>query len=500
MYDGANKSRRVGRTWRTRIGNSDKDDLPSLGTLRGLSRDAYRNQPIVKGGIDTKRYNVIGGGLVLQSKPNQRILGLSDQDASEWARLTEFEFSQVWGRNRACDAERTKTFGELQVVAFYSAMLSGDVCALLPNIPRGASYELSVKLVEADKLSNPNDGEDTAETAGGITVGEYGEPVTYHFSKNHPGGLDMTNEWIEVPAFGNETGRTNVIHVAERIRPDQRRGVPILAPVLESLKVLSEYTSAELEAALVSGLYTVFIKTEAGELPDPIGDQADAGDDDNLELAPGLVVGLKTGESIETANPGRPNAMFDGFVSSILKQVGSALQIPYELLMKNFNSSYSASRASLLEAWKSFKTRRVWFAEAFCDPIYEAWMTEAVASGKIQAPGFFDDERIRRAWLTCDWNGPQAGQLDPVKETASALARVEAGFSTRSKEASEMNGTDFEHNTIIAKRENEMMRESGLKIVDNSKMEKVDNDSENVTTEVIEVEEVEEKPKKDENE
>lgn len=484
-YDGANPVRRVNRTWQSRVGNADTDDLPSLEKLRTNSRDAYRNQPLVKGGIDTIRYNTIGGGLVLQAQPNHEMIGISEEEASAWAKEVEFRFLRMWGDSKNCDAERTKNWGEIQTVALYSTLLSGDVITLLPHIDRGTAFSLAIQLIEADRLSNPKNTMDTAKTAGGITVGEYGEPVTYHINKYHPGGIAMKNEWIDVPAFGKESGRRNVIHLFEMTRPNSRRGVPLLAPVMESLKVLSEYTTAELEAALISGLYTVFVKTETGELPDPIpGDNGSLDDDDRtMELAPGLIVGLKEGESIDTANPGRPNSAFDGFVMSIIKQIGSALQVPYELLIKHFSSSYSASRAALLEAWKAFKTRRTWFAKNFCQPIYEEWLYEAVLTGAVIAPGFIEDERIRTAYCTASWNGPQPGQLDPVKETQAAVARVEAGFSTRTKEAAEMTGTDFEQNARIAKRENALILESGLKRIDNSKTEKIDLEEEKLNNE-----------------
>ena len=473
-YDAASPTRRVNKTWSSPLGNSDTDDLPSLEKLRTNSRDAFRNQPLVRGAIDTMRYNTLGGGLVLQAQPNHEMIGISEKAASEWAKDVEFKFLRLWAENKNCDAERTKNFGDIQSVAFYSTLLSGDVCALLPYIDRGTTFSLAIQLIEADRLSNPGLGmPDDEKTAGGISVGKYGDPETYHFNKYHPGGNSFLNEWIKIPAFGKESGRVNVIHLAERTRPNQRRGVPILAPVMEALKVMSEYTTAELEAALVSGLYTVFVKTQSGELPDPLPD--DDGvvntDDRSMELAPGLIVGLKDGESIETANPGRPNQAFDGFVMSIIKQIGAALQVPYELLIKHFSSSYSASRAALLEAWKAFKTRRVWFAKNFCQPIYEEWLYEAVLTGAVVAPGFLESELVRVAYCQASWNGPQPGQLDPVKETEAAVARVEAGFSTRTKEAAEMTGTDFEQNARIAKRENELMKEAGLKLIDNSKVE-----------------------------
>ena len=41
--------------------------------------------------------------------------------------------------------------------------------------------------------------------------------------------------------------------------------MPLLAPIIETLKQLGRYTDAELMAAVVSGMYTVFIETQAPE-------------------------------------------------------------------------------------------------------------------------------------------------------------------------------------------------------------------------------------------
>jgi lambda family phage portal protein len=463
-YDSANPRQRVVRTWHTRLGNSDFDDLRDLSKLRANSRDAYRNQPIVTGAIDTKLNNTIGFGLTLQSTPVASALGISADEASAWSRRTELEFS-LFANSVNCDIERTKTFSEIQQVAFISHLISGDVPFMLPMIDRGGPYKTVVKLFEADQLCNPNFMMDTDKVAGGVEVDKNGAPLAYYFSDVHPGGYRLPSEWVRVPAFG-ANGRQNVYLYARRVRPGRKRGIPILAPVLNSLKTLSEYRTAGLEAALVSGLYTVFIKQEGGEFGSAY-DDADDGTAINpereMKLAPGMAVMLNPGEDIETANPGRPNPNFDPFVTAILKEVGAALQLPLEILMKHFQSSYSASRAALLEAWKEFKSARTRFGMGFCQPIYMSWLDEAVAIGRLDAPGYFNDPLKRMAWASASWNGPIQGQLDPVKETRAAQMRVEQGFSTRQREAAEMNGSDFELNTTAAARENKLMIQSGLK-------------------------------------
>src|SRR5690606_12542726 len=116
------------------------------------------------------------------------------------------------------------------------------------------------------------------------------------------------------------------------------------------------------------------------------------------------------------ANPGRPNAGFDPFVLAVLRQIGVALELPYEVLIKHFTSSYSAARAALLDAWRFFRRRRAWLARKFCQPVYEAWLADAVATGLVDAPGFFADPVRRASWCGARWIGDAPGQIDPQKE------------------------------------------------------------------------------------
>ena len=60
----------------------------------------------------------------------------------------------------------------------------------------------------------------------------------------------------------------------------------------------------------------------------------------------------------------------------------------------------------------------------FNQPIYEQWLSEAVAIGRIDAPGFFDDPAIRQAWCGCLWMGASMGHVDPLKEVNAAATRI----------------------------------------------------------------------------
>jgi capsid protein len=104
--------------------------------------------------------------------------------------------------------------------------------------------------------------------------------------------------------------------------------------------------------------------------------------------------------------------------------------------------------------------RREWLTKSFCRPVFEVWMTEAVARGRIIAPGFLTDPLIRQAYLQSEWIGPSQGQLDPTKEVAAAVTAIENGLSTREAEAIRLNGSEFAANVDKLKSENERLREA----------------------------------------
>lgn len=220
-------------------------------------------------------------------------------------------------------------------------------------------------------------------------------------------------------------------------------------------------------AAVINGIFTVFVTSEKGT--SGIGftgvvdeDERVSDDDVNYEIGAGMVNVLEPGEKIEIADAKRPSTNFDSFVTALAKYVGAALEIPVEVLTKNFVSSYSASRAALLEAWKAFRMRRSWIAADLCQPVYELFLSEAIARGRIHAPGFFLDPVIRMAYCGAQWNGPAQGMVDPVKEVSAAEKRIAIGISTRQRETTEMMGGDFESNVVQLSRENEMMKAAGL--------------------------------------
>ncbi len=466
-YVGGRKNRRSMSGWHVTNNDADGDILPDLETLRERSRDLIRNNPLASGAINTKVTNVVGTGLKLQSWIDHQFLGMTEEQAAEWEATAEREF-ELWAKSQNCDVTRMQNFYGIQELAFRSTLANGDSFVLLPYVPRvGSVYDLRIQLVEADRVCNPDRKMDTPELSGGVEKDQYGAPVAYYILTVHPGSIagSMVRKWEKIPAFGDKTGRRNVLHLMKKERIGQTRGVPDLAPVTEMIRQLGEYTEAEVDAAVVSSLFTVFVKTETGDGLDnmePVSETGGKKSDKDFKMGPAAMLDLMPGEDVVFADPKRPNVAFDPFVMAVLRQIGVALELPFEILVKHFTASYSAARAAMLEAWKFFKARREWLADYLCQPVYEAWMWEAVARGRLNAPGFFSDPAIRAAYLGAKWIGPARGQIDELKEVKAAKERVDMGISTLTQESAEYNGSDWEDLHAQRKKEVAMRREAGL--------------------------------------
>lgn len=481
-YDesGASRNKNSMRGWLASSKSPQEDIDRNIPILRQRSRSLYMSAPLAVSAIKTNRTNIVGEGLRLKSTIDAAFLRMTPEAAAEWQRNTEREF-ELWADSKFCDSTRVNNFYEIQQVACLSWLMNGDACALVeyerptPAFP----YGLRVHLIEADRVSTPHTSGTavnlyaTESTTGnrifnGVEVTDAGRVVAYHICSTYPNSqLRAAKKWQRVKAFGDKTGTPNVLMIFEAERAEQYRGVPYLAPVIESLKQLTRYGEAEMMAAVINGFFTVFITPEGntGEMgfTGVLDDEDRVSDDDlNYELGPGMVNVLKPGEKIDIADSKRPSSNFDAFTTALAKYVGAALEIPVELLIKSFNSSYSASRAALLEAWKAFRMKRKWLAADFCQPLYEIFLTEAIANGRIKAPGFFLDPAIKKAYCRAQWNGPAPGMLDPVKEATAAEKRIAIGVSTRQRESIEMTGTDFDANVAQLARENQLMKEAGL--------------------------------------
>lgn len=500
-HSGASRQKTWSKLWDYRSGSAKRDIEENRKTLRERTRDLHMNSPLGAAAINSTRTNCVGYGLVPNPKIDYEFLGLTKEEAKNLERLIKKEFL-LWSESTLCDNNDQNNFYELQQIAFNDWLCNGEAFALIRYDEEQSMYpyQLRLKLVEADRICSPGcyggeyDGTESNLKNGnhlmnGVELDSNGRVIAYHVASFYPDEWNLTSEkkWTRIEKRGKKTGNLNILHVFNGERADQYRGVPFLAPVIETLKQLTRYTEAEIMAAVINAMFTVFITTESGnnvsgfsgmdeeEESDP-AEESEA-DDNEMTLGSGIINELKEGEDVKTVESTHPSGNFESFTVSFCTYVGAALEIAPEVMLKKFSNNYSASKGALNETWKAFKMRRQWFVNDFCQAVYELWFNEAVSKGRIRAPGYFNNPLVRRAYLNTKWNGPAQGSLDPEKEVKAAILKVHDGFSTHEDECASMNGSNFEDNIRTLMSENAMLQEANSLYVSGNKKKIDDEDN-----------------------
>jgi lambda family phage portal protein len=445
-------------------GDADRDIGLNVQTLRERSRDAFMGIPLAQGAVETLDTNVIGEGLYPAPNVDGEYLGLDEQETADLNKELGEKFEWWACDPRESDYEARHSWYMLQHVAFQSLLLSGDCPCLFPLKPRpNTLFDLRIRILEADRVCNPPF--EQVVQAGknifnGVELNGDGELAAFHIAAEHPLSVRQqlprfaNSKTFRVEPFGKLTGRRNMVLMMKPERPEQRRGVPILSVCLELLKQQGRYVDATVVGAVIQSYFTAFITSE---FPDPtIFDSLLTEEQKaellnfnpyNVQLGPGIVNFMRPGHAVNFSNPTQPQATFGEFMIAVAKFIGAALGIPYEVLLKQYNASYSASRAALLDFWKRVRKYRSLVIDQFCQPTYEEWMTDAILLGRIERfKGGWDDPYVRKAMLRCNWTGASAGSLDPQKEVAAADMKVKCGFSTTERESMELNGSNYRDN------------------------------------------------------
>ena len=482
-HGGASRRRTWAKEWRSESGSAKSDIEENRKLLRERSRDLFMNAPLATGAVKSSRTSCIGPGLMPKPKIDYEFLGITQEEANRIQRLIKKEFA-IWAESTLCDNNDLNNFYELQQVVFSDWLNNGEEFVLIKygKPLKYMPYQLRLSLVEADRVCTEGnydggyDGYDKKAKNGntiinGVETDEAGKVVAYHIASRFPGEYGAGSlKWARVEKRGAKTGNPNILHIFNAERAGQYRGVPFLAPVIQTLKQLTRYTEAEIMAAVVNSLFGIFITTKAGEEIEGFGGNGEEAeekegdvpgvDEDKIKVGTGTVTFLREGEEVKAVESAHPSNNYDAFVNSMALQLGAALEIAPEVLLKKFSNNFSSSKGALNETWKSFKMYRKWFIDDFCQEIYVLWFNEAVSKGRINAPGYFNNILVKKAYTNATWNGPAQGHLNPVQEVTAAIQKIQNGLSTHEDECTSMNGSDYEDNIRTLKTENILLAEA----------------------------------------
>ena len=466
-YKGAD-SGRLRHSWTPGADSANREIERGLKRLRERARDLNRNDGTAAGLTSTLVANIVGAGSHPQARVDAGVLGISDEAAETINRAMEAAWRR-WAEN--ADVTGQLSFAACQALAQRQEIESGEFLAALKVI----DGELRVMLIEPDRLDltlnrareeatddgRGNRTEAKNEIRMGVEYDAIGRVVAYWITPQHPGDTRARGDNQPQRFERLDEWRASILHGFRVERPGQSRGVPWFAPVLDLFKDFSEYMEAERVAARVAACFSVFIrKTDAYLASQSAISETEPGTNGKPveDLEPGIIQYLNAGEDITSFEPARPGTTFDMFVMRLLRIMAAALDVPYELIAKDWsNSNYSNMRGALLEARRVFKIHQQRLQRSFCQPIYERVIELAVLRGEISAPGFYQN---RAAYLRTRWIHPGWNWVDPEKEITASIKAIEAGLSSEEDECA-ANGKDAEEIAEARAREVRRHRASG---------------------------------------
>ncbi len=422
------------QTWR---GEGSERDL-----LLERANDIALNDAHGAGLIDSIAVNTVGPGIWPQSRPNFKRLGITEEQAREIAEAAEWEF-ELWNNEADASALTPETatvdFYGIQFMNLWSMLVNGEFLNLPLMLDRPARrYSLALQTVDPVRLRTPAALWGDPSVRDGIRLGPGGETAGF-FLADPPDGRLMPH--LDLSAFRELSAarghRPTVIHRFHKKTPEQVRGSSVLAPAMKFFRDLADYLDHELVGAIVASSFPVWIEKsfayDANGLPFATQETgADGQDRYYQEVAPGGVFYGNRGEKPHILKNDRPGSSFGSFIETILRALGSATGMPYEVIAKDFSkTNYSSARAALEEAWRVFALYQDWLVNRYCQVVWGMFFEEAFLRGRIRLPkGAPDFYAARAEYLACNWIVPKRTTLDPVKEVVAAVMAKQNNMGT----------------------------------------------------------------------
>jgi len=457
-----------------------------ISTMRRHVRKSEQSSPITKSLINRDVETVIGDGLTITPEPQADIIGLSLEEAAEWSRGVASAFD-LWATSPGSVLGFGRTnFYELQKMAYRSFSRDGELLAVLHyQKNKRLLNPLRVQLFDVEQLRgypSVSTGGFIDKSADGIRRDENGTPVAYQIWQEKD-GVQMP---VELPAR-LAGGRLCVLHGFDPIFAGQGRGIPELGASIQWLADILKLTNAEVQKAINHASLSVFVESTSDEgAANPFesltkthdvwskitgggeeeegGTGAAAGEEEPEQErfyempearmdAPGIgVFNLPGHQTIKPFQSTAPSAGFKEFVEELFSFVGASRGQSLETVLMRFDGNYNKARAALLLMWRVAQNKRNMIGNFFLLPIYEMWLSEEIAAGRITARGW-SDPLIRQAWLRCHLVGAPLPNIDPEKTMRAAGLEVLYGISTLEDKAMETNGSSFEANAEKLRKE-----------------------------------------------
>ena len=282
------------------------------------------------------------------------------------------------------------------------------------------AVQLDLQVIESDQVTTPDPGFLDYFWVDGIVLDKLGNPTEYHVLRHHPGDLFMPQL---NPLVYDRWPAASVCHWFRQDRPGQVRGIPEITPALDLFAQLRRFTKATITAAEVAADFAAYLKSDA---PASTDDEDGYEPFDTLSIDRGMLTTLPAGMDISQLKAEHPATTYEMFVRVILREAARCLDVPLNIALGDSSGyNYSSGRLDHLGYHEQQRVDRGDCEDSVLEPLFGAWVEEAVMVPGLLPPGVESVEQVPHRWL---WN--RAGSIDPQKDAEANRTELANGTRT----------------------------------------------------------------------
>lgn len=434
QYEGA-KISRLTNDWTTTNSSANQEIKMSLRVMRARARQLARDDDYFKGYVDKLITNVVGQkGIKLESNATDaegnKIDALNKPLTAAWSK---------WGRKEFASSTGTESWRDIQALALRTEAVDGE-CIIQTIFDPSNVFGFSLHFIDADWLDEDyNDPQlpNGNRVIMSIEVDAWNKPIAYYFTPprwnnifmpDYPGNLGTKQtDRTRIPA-------DQIIHLFRKTRPGQVRGMTWAHTAMMRLNMLNGYEEAELIGQRVGASMSAYVIPPAGDF---VGRETP--DDIEQEVQAGMLQSLPAGYDLKIFDPKRPGTTYGAFVKQILRGIAVGLNISYNSLSSDLEStSYSSIRSGSLEDRDGWRSDQESLAEHLCQAVFEKWLFWNINTDELSVPTSAFDQLSNPTWRGrgFDW-------VDPLKDGKADIEANNAGLKTKTEILAER-GLDFE--------------------------------------------------------
>ena len=439
-WDSAKSTRLNQAHWQSAQGQTINTDLQSyLENLRTRSSYEAANNPHVEGVIFTHQVDVVGAnGPALQVQSDNAAYNEALEKAwRDWwkrpvlgKRLSGIELLRLWVRDLwLC--------GELLAQKTYARDAVGPI-------------KLRLKPIHARRLATPPQLTGDPKMALGVERDDDGEPVAYHVSDPVKLGAYV----LEVGKFARIPA-ADVIHEFLTVEADQARGIPWMAPGLDSIADLRDYDAQVLDAARQAADQAIYWYTTSPDI-------------EAVEVNESVEIERRTqstgppGYQPMQLIPQQPSTQYLDYRGEKLGELGRPVNMPRMMVrLTAENHNYSSARFDGQIYLRGLQTLQGWLATAVLDDLVDEIAREAALDELARAGPEAGAIGRRPDDVRYEWTWPVPPHVDPKKEADAERIGLENGTLTYGG-ALAARGQDVEATIQRRARENRALEAAGL--------------------------------------